>query len=116
MAVLASFRWFCSIYGIQNYFLYHLCSLVVNDKRTHKTKCHQMNECDSQLREQCKDCDPDSLLKLFAVVQQGFEVCKAEGSVEAVSIWPCLTNVGVFFVQILQKQTKGMIQCSKRPS
>lgn len=37
--------------------------------------------------------DPDLLLKLFAVVQQGLEVRKAEGSVEAVPIWPCLTNV-----------------------
>lgn len=61
----------------------------------------------TRLREQCRGCDPDLLLKLFAVVQQGLEVCKAEGSVEAVSIWPCLTNVGVFFVQILQKQKKG---------
>lgn len=73
-----------------------------------------MHECDSQLREQCRGCDPDLLLKLFAVVQQRLKVCKAEGSVEAVPIWPCLTNVGVFFVQILQKQTKGMILCSKR--
>lgn len=52
-----------------------------------------------------KGYDPDLLLELFAVIQQGLEVCKAEGSVEAVPIWSCLTNVWVFFVQILQKQT-----------
>lgn len=46
-------------------------------------------------------------LQLLAVVQQCLQVGEAERSVEAVAVGPGLPDVGVLFVEVLQKSSPG---------